>query len=269
MAKKKILTPEEIEEQKQERIKEALESELKDIRSRFIPNNPTYFFEPGEEVIYGAHKKVIVREKLDDGKIYLVDIIYQTQKDVNNSGLRYLDWIQLRKKENWEEVEIFREKNGERIHYMQQSVHSLFTNVYDFGVDLNPSYQREHVWSLEDKVSLIDSIMKNIDIGKFVFIHREFKESKEKGTGLFEILDGKQRLTALCEFFEDRFTYKGKTFSQLHPYDKNQIIDYNVSVAELHIDSEEKRIEIFIKLNTAGRVMDKDHLEKVKKMLLK
>ena len=50
---------------------------------------------------------------------------------------------------------------------------------------------------------LLDSIFKNIDIGKFVLIHLSDSEWVERGFG-YEILDGKQRLSALIEFYENK-----------------------------------------------------------------
>lgn len=271
MAKKKELTPEEKEVQIQKRIKEALDAELKDLRSNFNPKNPTYSFEPGEEVLYGAHEKTVVKEVVDEGLYYLVEIFNPKEKNSNfhQAGLRYLSWIQLRKKGDFQNQPIYRNKSHDMIHYSQQAISSFFVNVYMFGVDMNPEYQRDHVWNESDKVELIDSIMNNVDIGKFVFVQRDHAESKEKGTGYYEILDGKQRLNAIIEFFEDRFRYKGKVFSELHGYDRAHFVNYSVSVATLTNFSLEKRMETFIRLNTAGRIMDKEHLEKVKQMLLK
>lgn len=86
---------------------------------------------------------------------------------------------------------------------------------------------------------------------------------------MYEVLDGKQRLSALQEFFEDRFTYKGKYFIQLIQRDQNHFGNYSISLAESQNElTEKQKLEYFIRLNKTGRVMNKEHLEKVEALSL-
>ena len=131
------------------------------------------------------------------------------------------------------------------------------------GVDFSPEYQRDYVWSQEDKEKLIDSIFNNITIGLFVFVKRPFDEY---GKG-YEVIDGKQRLTALVDFYEDRFPYKGVYYSQLSFSDSNHFDTYGVSIGVLSESSTEKeKYAAFLAVNTFGKVMDEKHLESVKRV---
>ena len=60
-----------------------------------------------------------------------------------------------------------------------QSLDQLFQNKL-FRI---PDYQRGYVWEQEDKELLLDSIFKNIDIGKFVFIRLSDSEWMERNFG--------------------------------------------------------------------------------------
>jgi hypothetical protein len=131
------------------------------------------------------------------------------------------------------------------------------------GVDFNVEYQRDHVWTLEDKRDLLESIFNNVDIGKFVFVQRD---ESHRGK-YYEILDGKQRLTALREFYEDRFEYKGVVFSRLSAMDKHKILGHPITYGFLENPSERGIYTSFIKLNTCGKPMDHKHIDKVKKLL--
>ena len=87
---------------------------------------------------------------------------------------------------------------------------------------LNPAYQREAVWTLSQKQLFIDSLLIDIDIPKLYF------REKPSGQYEFEVVDGQQRLRAIFDFFEDRFSLAdhtdhigghpltGRTFSELH-----------------------------------------------------
>ena len=69
--------------------------------------------------------------------------------------------------------------------------------AYHRGLIDNPDYQRGYVWTLEDKQKLIQSIFNRADIGKFVFIEDEnYREYR------LEVIDGKQRLRAILDYYE-------------------------------------------------------------------
>lgn len=258
MGRKKKIESKSPEQLEQEELKELREESL------YIPL-PTYRFNIGNKVQIGHLEDATIEEMLDDGKIYKIDYSFTD----NNYGnpiktehlKRYFYWFNIRKISNTKTSFI---KNKDlRLSYMQQTIDSLFSKVYHFGVDFEPEYQREFVWELEDKIALIDSIFNNIDIGKFVFIRHDYSNEL-----LYEILDGKQRLRAILDFYEDRFQYKGCYFSDLSRKDQNHFEDYSISVAEVGEMSKEQILRYFIMLNTGGKAMAKEQLDKVKTMLV-
>ena len=123
---------------------------------------------------------------------------------------------------------------------------------------------------MEDKISLLDSIFNNIEIGKFSFIALNFhkEEFNFNGDYFFEILDGKQRLTTLREFYEDRLVYRGRTYSQLNVIDRNHFDNYPISFGEVEEPKDRKDIyRYFLKLNTGGKPMSQKQIEKVKNLI--
>lgn len=130
---------------------------------------------------------------------------------------------------------------------------------------MDPDYQRELVWSIEDKVKLIQSIFENVDIGKFLFVHLEWDDREDHKS--YEVIDGKQRITALVEFYENRFPYKGKYYKDLHPRDKNHFYDYCVSFVEVKNITQKQKYQYFLKVNTGGKVVAEEHLDHVRELL--
>ena len=262
MGRKKKIESKSLEQLEQER----LENQLKELREEnsYIPL-PTYKFNIGDNVKVGNLEDVTVEEILDNGKIYKVDYSMTDNNygnPIKTEHLKaYFHWFNVRKINNTKTSFI---KNVDlKLSYMQQTIEGLFSKVYNFGVDFEPEYQREFVWELEDKIALIDSIFNNIDIGKFVFIKHDYSNEL-----LYEILDGKQRLRAILDFYEDKFQYKGCYFSDLSNRDKNHFEDYSISIAEVGEMSKEQILRYFIMLNTGGKPMAKEQLDKVKKMLV-
>ena len=160
------------------------------------------------------------------------------------------------------------------VFYSNQSISGLLSKYFHFGVDMNPEYQRGNVWTEEQKVKLIDSIFNNINIGSFVFVEKKwFTDEHQVASEMFEILDGKQRLTAIIDYVSSKFPYQGKYWHELSPYSRNQFENQGILVGEMKLNRKDKEynrkqvIEQFIRLNEGGTSMDKAILEKAKKML--
>lgn len=248
--------------------KSNMDSELKNILERkvfgILPLNPTRHFAVDERVQWGALKETYIREIFEDGLYYIIEslnVIRDRSKSAENET-RYAEWFDIYKY-NQNKITGLRQEEKYRITLSNAQIGSLLCKVYHAGVDFNVDYQRDNVWTLQDKIDLIDSIFNNIDIGKFVFVQRDLGVIDK----LYEILDGKQRLTAICDFYEDRFKYKGFFHSELSNEDKNKFENHGIAFGILENPNKRSIFEAFIKLNTTGRPMENKDIDKVKKLL--
>lgn len=260
MAKSKVVKVVETKEQKRER---ELNSFIKD-KLVLLPD-PTYRFDVGDRVTIGNLQDVYVYNIIENGMAYEID--YSSTDNNYGNPIKnehqkmFVKWLDIRPYHNNTTSLI---KNDDvRISYSQRHLGSLFSNAYYFGTNFEPDYQRDYVWEAEDKVALIDSIFNNVDIGKFAFIHLDDYSAKF----LYEVLDGKQRIKAILDFYENRFSYKGKFFNDLSKRDQNHFEDYPISMAEVRESSKEQILKYFVKLNKHGKIMDKSQIEKVERMI--
>lgn len=101
-----------------------------------------------------------------------------------------------------EEWELLWEEAGANLALQPASIQAkvqtlTIRNFGDFANDqqleLNPSYQRDSVWSTGDSQLLIDSILRGIPIPSIILTAVE-------GSDRLQIVDGKQRLTAILRF---------------------------------------------------------------------
>lgn len=88
----------------------------------------------------------------------------------------------------------------EQARYPLNTIKALVENP---SYKMSPEYQRRHRWSVEQKSRLIESLIINVPIPP-IFLY-EFDYSK------YEVMDGLQRLTAIHDFYSDRFSLKGMT----------------------------------------------------------
>jgi hypothetical protein len=135
-------------------------------------------------------------------------------------------------------------------------------------IDMNPSYQRHgRLWSETDKAFLVDSIINEYDVPKIYIADFTFGHTRLNSAGLpYAIIDGKQRLEALFDFFEgslvleDDFVCQqapglklgGLGYSDLKSQypDVADIVDnYPLSVMRVITDDEESINELFVRLN--------------------
>lgn len=125
---------------------------------------------------------------------------------------------------------------------------------------LNPEFQRRHRWNATKKSRLIESFIMNVPIPP-VFLY-EVKYS------VYEVMDGLQRMTAISQFYKDRFALQdldewpelnGKKYSEL-PEQIRRGIDrrYLSSIILLQetakSDIEAKRLKqlVFERINSGG-----------------
>ena len=129
---------------------------------------------------------------------------------------------------------------------------------------LMPEFQRRHRWSQEQKSKLIESFIMNIPIPP-IFLY-------EVDYSLYEVMDGLQRLTAINEFYEDKFALKnleywreleGMKYSQL-PKDVKRGIDRRYISSIILLKETSKSVEqekelkqlVFERLNSGGTKLE-------------
>lgn len=135
-------------------------------------------------------------------------------------------------------------------------------------IDMNPPYQRRgRLWSSADKAYLIDSILNGFDVPKFYVADFTWGDSPLNKRKLsYAIIDGKQRLEAIFDFFDGElelnqdFEYRpdpklvlgGLGYQDLknrYPQVIENFDEYNPVVMRVLAQSEGPITELFIRLN--------------------
>lgn len=145
-----------------------------------------------------------------------------------------------------------------------------YENALD-DYDLNPSYQRGHVWGVERKRNLIKSMLMGLPIGAII-VNNRFKAGNYKipdnGCG-YAVVDGKQRITAMVDFTTDKFSVPREWFeddevadharnsteiiySDLSDVGRREFTNIAVPVVEASVEGVEKEAELFSLVNYGG-----------------
>lgn len=230
---------------------------------------PTYFFKEGDKVQFGAWEDATITKVIDGGMAYGIRSESIKRKlsgeERIDSQETVVPWISVRPLLKGKGSS-FSYNEDIRIYFNNSTVESLLSKHFNFGVDFQPEYQREFVWEDSDKELLLDSIFMGADIGKFVFRNREPEEWLEDGF-LYEIIDGKQRMLTLLDYYENRFPYRGFYYNDLSNRDRRRLKDTPVSIAEVNNATKRDTLRIFLMLNRGGRPVSDDVIQRAKDML--
>jgi len=140
------------------------------------------------------------------------------------------------------------------------------------GLLVNRKYQRKLIWSVEEKEKLIGSILKGYPIPLILLAERP----QVHGSGKYEIIDGMQRLNAICGFIENLFSFDEKSFDlnefsyskqladeKVFEFVENSdkldrkkcanILDYQLAVTIYTAMDESDITEVFGRINSGGK----------------
>jgi hypothetical protein len=151
------------------------------------------------------------------------------------------------------------------------SIQEAYRNYRDGKLIVNRKYQRKLVWSLSEKQSLADSIMKDYPIPLILLAEHPSQNS-------YEIMDGMQRLNAIFSFIENHFPVEGRFFDTdefsrakqlaaegvfsavnkgtnlfLSPSEVADFLDYQLAVTIFPAGGEDKTTDVFGRINSGGR----------------
>lgn len=123
-------------------------------------------------------------------------------------------------------------------------------------INVDVEYQRAKVWSKAQKALLIDSILRGFDIPK-IFLRKQTEGSPH----LFDVIDGKQRLTAIWEFVSDELALLrdtesfpglgdlgGKRWSDLPVLARDRLQFSNITVSRIDEATEDEISDLFLRL---------------------
>lgn len=139
-------------------------------------------------------------------------------------------------------------------------------------------YQRDYIWTLEQKQNLIESIYLYVDCGKVLVRVRSWKQLEQmqsKGElelSFKDIVDGKQRLKAISDFINDKFPdLNGNYYGDLSTEAQIEFSNSkSLSCAELGEYTTDKEVlQQFLKMNFEGTPQSPEHLNMVRSILEK
>jgi len=166
-----------------------------------------------------------------------------------------------------EPEEVLDSPEGDPIDFWEEKQRELVTSVVDYNlgtlsqlvldgtIDLAPKYQRRFRWDKARQSKLIESFLMNVPVPP-IFLN-------EDQYGQYSVIDGKQRLMAITEFFKGKLELTDlsvfsdinqQNFDTLPPKLQSVIKTRPVlrAIIILRQSDEDVKFEVFQRLNTGG-----------------
>lgn len=129
-------------------------------------------------------------------------------------------------------------------------------------LQLDPDYQRNEVWSLQQKRELIESLLMGIPIPVIYVFENE--------QGIKQLVDGRQRISTIIGFMNNEFSLKdldlldefnGKKFTELEPIYQSKLERYQLFVYVIEPPTPEViKYDIFDRVNRGGTQLNNQEM---------
>ena len=144
---------------------------------------------------------------------------------------------------------------------MQRSERSAYTPI-DFrqwyaggSLKISPKFQRRGVWNRAQRSFLIDTLLLELPVPP---VYIRVVQSEDRTSVIREVIDGQQRLSAVLDYVENRYSLaskiesdcKGKRFSELDADQQNTILRYSLICEVFYGVEDSEVLRIFARLNT-------------------
>jgi len=137
------------------------------------------------------------------------------------------------------------------------------------GLDIDPDFQRGHVWTTQQQINWIEFYLQGGRTGKTIYLnHPTWQKSYKIKKGEFVLVDGKQRYNALERFLNNEIKVFGHFFNQYE--DRPSIC--NGTNLKININTLKTRKEVlqwYLGFNFCGTPHTEEELDRVRELLRK
>ncbi len=134
--------------------------------------------------------------------------------------------------------------------------------VEERSLDLDPDFQRLHVWTEEQQIAWIEHILRGGSTGRTIYLNNpEWQRSFRKGDQ-FVLVDGKQRVQALRRFFGNEIPAFGHLHSEF--LDRSDRIRQGFKINVNDLLTRKEVLQWYIEFNSGGTPHTAEEIERVR-----
>lgn len=137
-------------------------------------------------------------------------------------------------------------------------IRQLLSGIQSGEITPRPDFQRKLVWSNNDKLSFLDTVLRGYPFPEIYLAIGEVNLETAAGTEL--LVDGQQRVTTLHQYFtaSDALRLMGKiaAYKELSVDRQTEFLNYEVAVRNLGIITEQEIRDVFQRINSTSYTLN-------------
>lgn len=144
--------------------------------------------------------------------------------------------------------------------------------VSEIGLQLNPEFQRGHVWTEEQQIAWLEYHLRGGKSGNTIYLNNPFwntiRKPKQGEYSDYVCVDGLQRITAAKRFIHNEIKVFGSYFDEYE--DKLRLVNGNTLILNVNdLKSEKEVLRWYVDMNAGGTPHTDEEIDRVKKMMEK
>ncbi len=143
----------------------------------------------------------------------------------------------------------------------------LDEQIHEEGLQLNPDFQRGHVWTDIQQIDFLEFILRGGKTGRILYFnHPNWHHLWEKGEYHdFVCVDGLQRITAIQRFMHDEIPAFGLFYSNFEG--ETDLIRHSMKININTLKTKKEVLKWYIQLNVGGTPHTPKEIARVKKLM--
>lgn len=135
------------------------------------------------------------------------------------------------------------------------------------GLQLNPDFQRGHVWTEDQQIAYVEFLLRGGKTGRMIYLNcPSWRHPVQEGAyNDFVVVDGLQRITALSRFFHNEIKVFGSYFSEYT--DKIRCIRDTIRVNINDLKTKKEVLQWYVDMNAGGTPHSAEEIQRVRAMI--
>jgi hypothetical protein len=152
-------------------------------------------------------------------------------------------------------------------HGCDYDIHNIEQGLKSWNVDTNPPYQRGHVWTDEQRSAFLGYWLQG-GTGPTLWLWAPPASKEDAGEARHELIDGKQRLTALLMWWHGEIpaNVDGRMV-MVSETDKRLRVRHMIHLTFVRLASRSDVLRFYLRLNGGGTAHSPDELARVRALL--
>lgn len=169
----------------------------------------------------------------------------------------------------FKEIPQFTSEGSYQVNYTLVSLVKYIEEEKEEGLQLNPEFQRGHVWTEGQQIAWLEYHLRGGKSGNTIFLNNPFwrslKNPNKNEYKDYVCVDGLQRITAAQKFVHNDIKVFGSYYKEFE--DNIRVLPQMINLNVNNLKTEKEVLQWYVDMNEGGTPHDDREIERVKKMI--